>query len=85
MEMGHFRKSDSPRLVNQLQVTLMRSPLIPRQNDANQLHVVILLRNTTYMVLITLGFMTSGVWHEHDSGMAGAEHFVNFLKRYYHN
>ena len=28
--------------------------------------------------------MTSGVWHEHDSGMAGAEHFVNFLKRYYH-
>ena len=33
----------------------------------------VLLRNTTVFTLITLGFMTFGVWHERDSGKAGAE------------
>ena len=30
-----------------------------------------LMRNTTAVVIITLGFMTFGVWHERDSGKAG--------------
>ena len=45
-----------------------------------------LLRNTTAVVIITLGFMTFGLWHERDSGKAGdgwggAERFGDFLKR----
>ena len=30
-----------------------------------------LLHNTTVVVLITLGFMTLGVWHKQDSGIQG--------------
>ena len=32
-----------------------------------------MLHNTTAIVLITLGFMTFGVWRKQDSGTAGAE------------
>ena len=41
-----------------------------------------MLRNTTAVVTIMLGFMTFGVWHEWDSGKAGvgAEYFGKFLK-----
>ena len=34
---------------------------------------IMLLCNTTDVVLITLGFMTLGVWHERDIGIVGAE------------
>ena len=40
-----------------------------------------LLRNTTAVVVITLGFMTFGVWQERDNGNAGAENVADFLKR----
>ena len=42
-----------------------------------------LLPNTTAVVIITLGFMNFGVWHEGESGKAvggGAEIVGDFLK-----
>ena len=40
-----------------------------------------LLRNTTAVVIITLGCMTLGGWHERDNGKAGVENVGDFLKR----
>ena len=51
------------------------------QNRAIIEQVVMMLRSTTSVDLITLGFMTFKVWHERDSGIAGAEYFGDFLKR----
>ena len=76
-----------PWPVNQLHVALARGPLTPIppppppqlfvdhdwQDRAMREQFSMLLHNTTAVVLITLGFMTLGVWHERDSGKAGAE------------
>ena len=75
-----------PWPVNQLHVALVRGPLPPPpppQADTHQLFMdhdwqdraiteqfIMLLRNTTSLVLITLGFMTFGFSHERDSGIA---------------
>ena len=72
---------------------MVRGPLT-RQTDTQQLFMdhdwqdraireqfATLLHNTTAVVLITLGFMTLGVWHQLDSGIVGAENFCDFLKR----
>ena len=40
-----------------------------------------LLHNTAAVLLIMLGFVTLGVWHEQDSSIIGAENFADFLKR----
>ena len=92
-----FLKSDFfPWPVNQLHVALVRDPLPPpppRQIHTSCLWIMI---NRTgplessllwgcvtpqLFFLITLGFMTLGVWHERDSGIAGAENSGDFLKR----
>ena len=77
-------------------MALVRGPLTPRHADTHQLFVkhdwqdraireqfIMLLRNTTAaVVLITLGLMTPGVWHERDSGVGGGGQkiLVIFLK-----
>ena len=43
------------------------------QDRAIRERFIMLLRNTTAVVLITLGFMTFRVWHELDSGKSWAE------------
>ena len=46
------------------------------QDRATREQFIMLLPNTTTVVLITIGFMTFGVWHERDSGIAGAENLA---------
>ena len=52
-------------------------PILTSQADTHQLFVDhdMLLRNTTAVVIITLGRMTFGAWHERDSGKARGRKF----------
>ena len=73
--------------------SLLRGILTPRQVRSSCLWIMtdmtrpsesglsMLLRNTTGVVIITLGLMTFGVWYEWDSGNAGPQNFGDFLKR----
>ena len=86
-----FRKSDFfPLTCQSITCGLGERPINP-QADTHQLFVdhdwwkrtireqfIMLLRNTTAAVLITLGFMTLGVWHKRDSGTAGGKKLGGF-------
>ena len=79
-----FQKSGFfPPTYQSITCGLGERPINPSEADAHQLCVDhdwqdstireqfdILLCITTAVVLITLGFMTLGVWHERDSGIA---------------